>query len=79
MSNLNVNKKPFGIRFEGNTVSIKLRFTKERFFKAEIADYGTHFTTKSGHIIFEAEFQAPSPSLAEINTNLDLLRNQPTK
>ena len=79
MSNLNVNKKPFGIRFEGNTVSIKLRFTKERFLKAEIAEYGSHFTTKSGHIIFEAEFQAPSPSLAELNTKLDLLRNQPTK
>ena len=79
MTNMNVNKKPFGIRFEGNTVSIKLRFTKERFFKAEIADYGTHFTTKSGHIIFEAEFQAPSPSLAELNNKLDLLRNQPTK
>ena len=39
MMNLNLNKKPFGIRFEGNTVSIKLRFTKERFLKAEIAEY----------------------------------------
>lgn len=79
MSNLNLNKKPFGIRFEGNTVCIKLRFTKERFLKAEIADYGTHFTTKSGHIIFEAELLAPSQSLAELQNKLDILRNQPTK
>lgn len=76
---MNVNKKPFGIRFEGNTVSIKLRFTKDRFLKAEIADYGTHFTTKSGHIIFEAEFVAPSNSLAELQNKLDVLRNQPAK
>lgn len=79
MTNMNVNKKPFGIRFEGNTVSIKLRFTKDRFLKAEIAEYGTHFTTKSGHIIFEAEFVAPSSNLAELQNKLDVLRNQPTK
>jgi len=76
---MNVNKKPFGIRFEGNTVCMKLRFTKERFLKADIAEYGSHFTTKSGHIIFEAEYVAPSKSLAELQNKLDVLRNQPTK
>jgi hypothetical protein len=79
MINLNLNKKPFGIRFEGNTVCIKLRFTKDRFLKADIAEYGSHFTTKSGHIIFEAEYVAPSKSLAELQNKLDVLRNQPTK
>ena len=79
MTNMNVNKKPFGIRFEGNTVCMKLRFTKDRFLKAEIADYGTHFTTKSGHIIFEAELLAPSQGFADLQNKLFLLRNQPAK
>jgi len=79
MMNLNLNKKPFGIRFEGNTVCMKLRFTKERFLKADIAEYGSHFTTKSGHIIFEAEYVAPSRNLDELKNKLDVLRNQPTK
>jgi len=68
---------PFGYRYEGNHVSIKLRFTKEKFVSAKIEEYGKHFTTKSGHIIFEAEYLADSPSLAELSGILKQLK--PTK
>jgi hypothetical protein len=68
---------PFGYRYNGNHVSIKLRFTKEKFVSAKIEEYGKHFTTKNGHIIFEAEYLTDSPSLAELSGLLKQLK--PTK
>lgn len=68
---------PFGYRYNGNQVSIKLRFTKEKFVSAKIEEYGTYFTSKSGHIIFEAEYMTDSPSLAELSNILKQLK--PTK
>jgi len=68
---------PFGYRYDGNQVSIKLRFTKEKFVSAKIEEYGKYFTTKSGHIIFEAEYLTDSPSLAELSGLLKQLK--PTK
>lgn len=51
---------PFGYRYAGNQAYIKLRFTRDKFFSLGIEQVGKHFTSKTGHIIFEAELDTTS-------------------
>lgn len=46
---------PFGITFNRNSVSIKLRFNSEPFFKTSMNRFGAYRTTETGHVIFESE------------------------
>ena len=60
-------QSPFGYRYSGNVCTIKLRFTRDKFFKSGIEQYGTHFVTKSGYVVFETELFTDSSTFRELN------------
>ncbi len=60
-------QSPFGYRYSGSVCTIKLRFTRDKFFKSGIEPYGTHFVTKSGYVVFETELFTDSSTYRELN------------
>jgi len=57
---------PFGTRYQGNTVAIKLRFHPKRFFAIKLAEYGNWKTSSNGYIIFETVVDRDSAELNNI-------------
>ena len=61
---------PFGYRYWNNEVYIKLRFTKDKFFKLGIKEYGEYWYTQAGFVIFTAQLPNRSKKLSEFNAKL---------
>jgi hypothetical protein len=65
---------PFGIRYQGNVVIVKLRIHPFKFFKVELAKYGSYRTTGNGYIIFETALDRESSEMAQVNYCIDAMR-----
>lgn len=67
-------ESPFGYRYVGNSVTIKLRLLENKFFKHGINKYGSYRYTQKGYIIFVAMLDAGSTDFKELTTKLRELK-----
>lgn len=65
---------PFGYRYSGNTVFIKLRLLSSKFFHYGIDRHGQHKTTQSGYVIFEGTFDVGSAEFTAVSDKLKRLK-----
>ena len=63
---------PFGYRYEGNTVSIKLRLHPTKFEAMKIGNtLGNWRYTKNGYVLFETTLGTQSDEYKELTTKLN--------
>ena len=63
---------PFGYRYEGNTVSIKLRLHPVKFKEMNIGEHlGNYRYTKNGYVLFETTLSTKSDEYQELTTKLN--------
>lgn len=74
---MTTSQTPFGIRFFGTTVMMKLRLSKEKFFKHKLDQHGSYRMTQSGYILFEAVLDTRDQEFTVVNGKLNLARQKP--
>lgn len=67
---------PFGYRYTGGSVFIKLRLLESKFLKYGIDKYGAYRHTNSGYVIFETMLDTKSDDFKELNSKLSTLRTE---
>lgn len=65
---------PFGFRYEGETCSIKLRFTQKSFDENGLKDYGTFRPTTGGYIIFETQLNIKDDKFIQLSQRLKAMK-----
>lgn len=65
---------PFGIRYQGNTVSIKLRFHPKKLVDVQLEKYGSTRITSNGYVIFETSLETESRDYAQFMYDLETIR-----
>lgn len=67
---------PFGYRYTGGSVFIKLRLLESKFLKYGIDKYGVYRHTNAGYVIFETMLDTKSDDFKELNSKLSTLRTE---
>jgi len=67
---------PFGYRYIGRSVFIKLRLLETKFLKYGIDKHGTYRYTNAGYVIFEAVLDTTSDEFKLLNGKLNELRTE---
>jgi len=65
---------PFGYRYTGASVFIKLRLLESKFLKYGIDKYGVYRHTNAGYVIFETTLDTKSDDFNSLNSKLNQLR-----
>ena len=68
------NTSPFGIRYQGNVVNIKLRFHPKKLVTVSLEKYGITRTTSNGYVIFEASLDTESTDYNRFLHDLEVIR-----
>ena len=69
---------PFGYRYTGGSVFIKLRLSETKFLKYGINQHGVYRPTNAGYVIFEAILDIRSDEYQILNGKLNQLRTDKT-
>mgnify|MGYP006270249405 CR=1 FL=1 len=67
--------KPFGIRYDGNSVSINLRIHPEKFKKMNIPNHiGNWRYSKNGYVLFEATLDTKTEEYVDVISKINAVR-----
>lgn len=69
---------PFGYRYAGGSVFIKLRLLEAKFLKYGIDKHGTYRLTNAGYVIFETVLNTKSDEFKLLSGKLNQLRTDKT-
>lgn len=65
---------PFGFRYQGNTVTIKLRFHPKKLVDVQLEKYGSTRVTGNGYVIFETALETESDDFHRLTHDLAVIR-----